>query len=205
MVKSRDDVVEIVLHIKLPLLWSVLLIVGLLLLTLLIGPLLPPFPLIHLDKLTEGHLLQSLGSLALLQHLLVLLLTLPGQELSPLILADEVRLLQEIPLPALYFEPLATFRILTLEELPSVSFRLSGHKDGGDAGVGQVHVGKQLVYGLTLPNLPMCQEMVGHLVALFPHVFLFAELLHCLLQHLGETSGILKVKLGQFKNYKKIG
>ena len=99
-----------------------------------------------LYKLAEGHLLQCLCVLLGLWRLL--LLFPPWQQLPSLVLADEVRLLQETPLLVLNLEPLAALWILTLEELSSLAFWLGGDEDGGNTGVGHLHVGQELVDGL---------------------------------------------------------
>ena len=40
-------------------------------------------------------------------------------------------------------------------------------------------------FQITFLYLAMGQEHVGHLIALLPHVFVVAELLHCILQDVG--------------------
>ena len=80
----------------------------------------------------------------------------PWQQLPSLIFAHKIWLLQETTFLVLNLEPLAAFWVLTLEELSSLAFRFSGHKYGGDAGVGQLHVCQELVYGLRLPDLQEC-------------------------------------------------
>ena len=85
--------------------------------------------------------------------------------------------------------------ILTLEKLPSLAFRLGGHKDGADAGVRHLHVGTEFEDGLALPDLAMGQEPVGHLITLLPHVLVVAELLHRSFQDFRQTSAVLKVEI----------
>ena len=95
------------------------------------------------------------GLLILFELQRLLLFLSPWQQLPPLVLADEVWLLQEAPLLVLNLKTLAAVWVLPLEELSSLAFWLSGHKDGCYAGVGQLHISQELVDGLRFSNLEM--------------------------------------------------
>ena len=190
---SNYQVVEVILLSEFTFFRLLFVIIRFLFFTFLIGfpHVLPAFSLIHLDKLAERQLLQFFCLLIVFWHLLPSFQT--WQQLSSLILADEVWLLQEAALLVLDLKPLATVWVLALEELSSLAFWLSGHKDGGNAGVGHLHVGEELVDGLRLSYLTMSHELVGHLVTFLPHVFVIAKLPHRSFEDFCQTSAVLKV------------
>ena len=70
------------------------------------------------------------------------------QQLPPLVFADQVRFLQKETLFVGDLETPAALWVLTLEELSSLAFWLGGDEDGGNTGVGHLHVGQELVDGL---------------------------------------------------------
>ena len=86
---------------------------------------------------------------------------------------------------------MSAFRILALEELSPLAFRLSGHKDRSHTGVHQVHVSEKFVEGFRFTHLTMSHELICHLVTLLSHVHVVAQLFHCRLQHLSQPGTVL--------------